>query len=103
MSTVFHEEYDTQLVAVLAPLTTAGVWLYRQPTAPALSFDAVWIPLRPVLRVWEDAAAAWDMHSSEAFEAELVEAERYGPNALRMIDAALLARLGIAPHDARPG
>jgi hypothetical protein len=45
-----------------------------------------------------DAAAAWDMHSSEAFEAEIVEAEAVGPNALRMIDDRLLARLGIAPQ-----
>jgi hypothetical protein len=46
----------------------------------------------------EDAAAAWNMHSSEAFEAELVEAESCGPNALRMIDETILARLGVPPQ-----
>jgi hypothetical protein len=47
-----------------------------------------------------DAAAAWDIHSSETFEAALVEAESYSPNALRMIDDRLLARLEIPPHEA---
>jgi hypothetical protein len=46
----------------------------------------------------EDAAAAWDMHSTEAFEAELVDAESVGPNAMRMIDEKILATLGIPPH-----
>jgi hypothetical protein len=46
----------------------------------------------------EDAAAAWDMHSSEAFEADIIEAESYGPNAMRMIDETILARLRIPPH-----
>ena len=48
----------------------------------------------------EDAAAAWNIHSSEPFEAEVVEAESYGPNAMRMIDEHILAKLGIAPYDA---
>jgi hypothetical protein len=37
--------------------------------------------------------------ASPAFEAELVEAESYGPNMLPMIDAQILSHLGLAPHD----
>jgi hypothetical protein len=48
----------------------------------------------------KDAAVAWNIHSSEAFERELVEAESYGPNALRLVDTQILAKLGIAPHEA---
>lgn len=46
----------------------------------------------------EAAHTAWDEHSTEEFEAEMVEAERAGPNAMRMIDETILARLGIPPH-----
>ena len=48
----------------------------------------------------EDAQAAWNIHSSAAFEAEVVEAESYGPNAMRMIDATILSKLHIAPLEA---
>jgi hypothetical protein len=48
----------------------------------------------------DQAEAAWQVHSSPAFEAELIEAESYGPNALRMIDEQILAKLGLKPHDA---
>jgi hypothetical protein len=47
----------------------------------------------------DQAEAAWQVHSSAAFEAELIEAESYGPNALHMVDAQILAKLGLAPHD----
>jgi hypothetical protein len=47
----------------------------------------------------EQAEAAWQVHSSPAFEAELIEAESYGPNALPMVDEQILAKLGLAPHD----
>ena len=48
----------------------------------------------------EQAEAAWQVHSSPAFEAELVTGESYGPNALRMVDEQILAHLGLPPHDA---
>jgi hypothetical protein len=47
----------------------------------------------------DQAEAAWQIHSSPAFEAELVEAESYGPNAMHMIDTQVLCHLGLAPHD----
>ena len=47
----------------------------------------------------DQAQAAWQVHSSAAFEAELIEAESYGPNALHMIDAQILSHLGLGPHD----
>jgi hypothetical protein len=47
----------------------------------------------------DQAQAAWQVHSSEAFEAELIEAESYGPNAMRMIDEQILRHLGLGPHD----
>jgi hypothetical protein len=46
----------------------------------------------------EQAHTAWQIHSSPEFEAEIVEAESYGPNALRMIDEQVLRPLGIGPH-----
>jgi len=49
------------------------------------------------------AATAWNIHSSEAFEDELIEAERHGPNAMQMIDISILRILGIPPHDQEPG
>jgi len=48
----------------------------------------------------DQAEAAWQVHSSPAFEAELIEAESYGPNALPMVDTQLLAKLGLKPHGA---
>jgi hypothetical protein len=48
----------------------------------------------------EQAEAAWQVHSSPAFEAELVMGESYGPNALRMVDEQILSHLGLPPHDA---
>ena len=48
----------------------------------------------------DQADAAWQVHSSPAFEAELIEAESYGPNALHMVDEQILAALGLPPHDA---
>jgi hypothetical protein len=51
----------------------------------------------------EDAAAAWDTHSSDAFEADIIEAESYGPNAMRMIDETILARLRIPPYSVADG
>ena len=47
----------------------------------------------------EQAHAAWHIHSSPAFEAELVEAEALGPNAMGMIDRQVLAKMGLKPHD----
>jgi hypothetical protein len=47
----------------------------------------------------DQAEAAWQVHSSPAFEAELVEAESYGPNILHMIDTQILCHLGLAPYD----
>jgi hypothetical protein len=47
----------------------------------------------------ETAATAWQLHSSEVFEAELIEAESYGPNFMRLVDETILAPLGIGPHD----
>jgi hypothetical protein len=47
----------------------------------------------------DQAQAAWQVHSSPAFEAELIEAESYGPNAMHMIDTQILCHLGLAPHD----
>ena len=49
----------------------------------------------------EQAHAGWDEWSSEDFEADLVEAESYGPNAIAMIDETILARLGIVPLEPR--
>jgi hypothetical protein len=51
----------------------------------------------------DDAQAAWQVHSSPEFEGELLDAERYGPNAMAMIDQHILARLGIGPNDVREG
>jgi hypothetical protein len=48
----------------------------------------------------DQAHAAWQVHSSPDFEGELGAAEAYGPNAMRMIDEQILAKLGIAPHAA---
>jgi hypothetical protein len=48
----------------------------------------------------EQAQAAWQVHSSPAFEAEMIEAESYGPNAMRMIDEQILHHLGLPPHAA---
>ena len=48
----------------------------------------------------DQAEAAWQVHSSAAFEAELIEAESYGPNAMRMIDEQILVHLGLPPHAA---
>jgi hypothetical protein len=47
----------------------------------------------------DQAQAAWQVHSSPEWEAELREAESYGPNAMGMIDEQILRHLGIAPHD----
>jgi hypothetical protein len=48
----------------------------------------------------DQAEAAWQVHSSAAFEAEMIEAESYGPNAMHMIDAQILVHLGLPPHAA---
>jgi len=45
----------------------------------------------------EQEEAAWQVHSSAAFEAELIEAESYGPNAIHMIDEQILTHLGLPP------
>jgi len=45
------------------------------------------------------AHAAWEAQSSPAWEAELVDAESYGPNALRLVDEHILSHLGIVPHE----
>ena len=45
------------------------------------------------------AHAAWEAHSSPAFEAELIEAESYSPNALLMVHTQILSHLGIVPHE----
>ena len=47
----------------------------------------------------DHAHAAWQVHSSPTFEAELIEAESYGPNAMHMIDEQILRHLGLPPHD----
>jgi hypothetical protein len=47
----------------------------------------------------ERATAAWEAQTSPAWEAEVVEAEAYGPNALPMVDAQILAALGLPPHE----
>ena len=47
----------------------------------------------------ERATAAWEAQSTPAWEAELVEAEADGPNALPMVDAQILAALGLPPHE----
>jgi hypothetical protein len=47
----------------------------------------------------DQAHAAWQVHSTPAFEAELVEAESYGPNAMHMIDEQILCHLGLPPYD----
>ena len=46
----------------------------------------------------EQEEAAWQVHSSAAFEAELIEAESYGPNAMHLIDEQILTHLGLPPH-----
>ena len=45
----------------------------------------------------EQEEAVWQVHSSAAFEAELIEAESYGPNAIHMIDEQILTHLGLPP------
>jgi hypothetical protein len=47
----------------------------------------------------ERATAAWEAQTSPAWEAAVLEAESYGPNALRMVDTQILAALGLPPHD----
>lgn len=47
----------------------------------------------------ERATAAWEAQSTPAWEAEVVEAESYGPNAMHMVDEQILAALGLPPHD----
>src|SRR5712691_11474922 len=47
----------------------------------------------------EQAHTSWQVHSSPAFEAELVEAEALGPNAMGMIDRQILRPMGLKPHD----
>jgi hypothetical protein len=48
----------------------------------------------------EQAEAAWLAHASPALEDELLEAESYGPNTMRMIDEQILTHLGLPPHEA---
>ena len=45
----------------------------------------------------EQEEAAWEVHSSAAFAAELIEAESYGPHAMHMIDEQILTHLGLPP------
>jgi hypothetical protein len=49
----------------------------------------------------EQAEAAWQVHSSPAFEAELIEAEEsFRANATHLIDEQILTHLGLPPHEA---
>ena len=47
----------------------------------------------------ERATAAWEAQSSPGWEAEVIEAEAVGPNAMHMVDAQILAALGLPPHE----
>jgi hypothetical protein len=60
-SIAYDRDYHQKLVPVLTILTAAGVQLYRLTPEPALSFDDVWIPLRPALGLWRvpHAAQRW--------------------------------------------
>jgi hypothetical protein len=72
-------------------LTAARVWLEAYDYFQARCAEAGMSP--------EDAAAAWDLHVTPEFERELVEAEGYGPNAIRMLDETVLRTLQIAPAE----
>jgi hypothetical protein len=78
----------------LAPVTTA---LTAAQTL-LRAYDYYLARCQEAGRSLDEAQAAWQVHSSPAFEAEIVEAESYGPNAMDMIDREVLAKMGIAPH-----
>jgi hypothetical protein len=79
----------------LAPVTTA-LWAARTLFE---AYDYYLARCEEAGLSLDDAHAAWQVHSSPAFEAELVEAEADGPNAMGMIDRQVLAKMGIAPHE----
>jgi len=83
--------YDRVFGSLTSALTTARTLLEAYEYFLARCAEAGLTP--------EQAHTSWQVHSSPAFEAELVNAEEFGPNALGMIDRQILRPMGLQPHD----
>jgi hypothetical protein len=83
--------YDRVFTSLTSTLTTTRTLLEAYEYFLARCGEAGLSP--------EQAHTSWQVHSSPAFEAELVHAEEFGPNALGMIDRQILRPMGLQPHD----